>query len=276
MINLNWFTYENADCDSFNIYKAVTGLVVAYPNALVIGDTLKFSATSPVPQEITLTAVDINSVIAKINSLGKGVLASRNISGDKLYIRCTAKSGAKFILRPCLFATHTTQTPRIVTPGLEFTLVANVARTTGVFDYTYEDASGDQLDLYRLTSVKGADESLPSVTLTPSIPSPALCLLEGRITDASNHPVVGIKVSAEVRIDPAMIDRAVLTQGTITTATDEYGRFTLSLIQQQAYLLQIPAVGYNEVVIMPEQSVVNLIDISPTLAHLFSPFGDPQ
>jgi len=276
MIKLSWLCHQDADCDTFRVYRAITGIIVNFPNSLVAGNSIKFSATSPVPQEISFPAVDIDSVLARINLLGKGVRATKNLAGDKLFIRCTATTDAKFILKPCNFAVNTAQTPRIITPALEWVALADIARVVDTFAYDYTDADGDQLDRYRTTTLKSSAESIPSVITTPALAYPAMCILEGRVIDSSNHPVVGARVQVEIRIDPAMADKAVMAQGLQITATDEFGRFALPLIQNQAYLLQVPAVGYNEVVVMPAEQVANLMDLVPTTAHRFSPFEDPQ
>jgi hypothetical protein len=276
VISLAWSAYDDADCDSFNVYRSVPGFVVSFPNSLVIGDQLVFSATSSTVQTVTFSAVDINSVVSQFNATAKGIKAYKNNAGTAVIFRLQARTGAKLKLYDCTFLTHISLAPQIIVPQLLWALVGNVPRVDTVFDYTYDDIDGTDLDAYRITSVVGSTESLPSLIQTPMLGTDILCAIEGRVADSQNRPVQGLIVRAQVRVPMTSTDQHALDWHTTEVKTDAYGRFTMYLPRNCVYLLQIPNVGYNEEITVPDKATAGFLDIIPTSAGDFSPYGDPQ
>lgn len=276
MISIAWAAYDDVDCDSFNVYRSVPGFVVPFPNALQVNDELRFAATSPDIQTITFTAVDIDSVVTQFNAAAKGMYAAKTDAGDAIIFRLNATSKAKLKLYNCLFLDHVSQSARIIVPELEWALLDNVPLVVNVFEYDYSDLDGTELDSYRITSVSGVEESLPSLVQKPVIGVDLLCAVEGRVVDSVNRPVQGLIVRAEVRVPMAQTDGHGLDGHPVEVKTDDFGRFTIYLPRCGVYLLQIPAVGYNETIQVPDQASAGFLDIIPTLAGRFSPFEDPQ
>lgn len=268
-----WSTFLGADCDSFNLYRAMTGIAVEFPNSLQVGDQLIFSATTTTVQTVTLTATDIDGVAVAINA-AKGVKATKSQSGAFLYIRATANTpDAKFKLLPCTFATHIGETPRLVPPRTEFEPLFSQPRLVDTFDYGYPDADGDASDWYHITSVSGAVESIPSLDMQ-ALPTPdPFCVVEGRVTDLQNRPVVGVEVRVQSLPPPHITSNAGLITTEVVATTDSYGRWAVALLQGQSVLFRIPAVSYNNTVTIPAQRYILFKDLVPTSNDFY---GDPS
>lgn len=273
MINLYWFSYLDATCPYFNVYRSITGIAIPFPNGLTIADQLIFSATSTTKQTISFTAVDIDSVVHAINAQGKGVAASKSHDGTKVFIRCTARKKAKLKLFNSSFLAHTGLTPQIIVPALQWVNVGNVARLDHTYNYTYADPDGDPLDWYHITSM-GAPESIPSVALQPFIPLELMTVVEGRLTDAQNNPAEYAEIRAKLEMIEETGEHQAMVKPVIETKTDKYGRFSLPLVRCKTYLLQIPSLTYSETITLPDKDAVNLLDLVPTLRDQFAPFGD--
>lgn len=272
---LRWYNYGTTPPTSFNIYRAVTGLVVEFPGGLVSGDKLVFSATSPTIQTIAIGSVAIDSVVALINAKAKGIVASKSTSGDKLYLRCTAEAGAKFKLLPCDFSYNTEQDARIIGPAMEYELIDSIPYVSGQDAYEYADNTGHPLDWYHITTVTGAVESEASLDFQ-AIQDDGLCIVEGQIVNLSGRGVFNSEVSVKI-IVPVQEDTArnqAISQNSISTISDHMGRWRLPLLRSQQVLLQIPAIGYNQVVTVPDQDFVLFKDLIPGNDHYLNPAGD--
>lgn len=280
MIKLTWTSFDDADCDEFRIYRSVCGFVLSFPlSGAVIGSELKVQATSPFTQSVVLSSDSAIGVASDINNTLKGVKATVSDSGTEVIVRVTATdSNRKLKILPCSFCTETGLSPRIILTGSEWELVGSVPRVNDEFEYEYEDVDGDFFDLYRVASVKGSTESLPSLIRSPFITLPALCALEGRLISHENRPYANVVVRARSYI-PGDCEDGAFISGSVdvrTVRTDVYGRFALNLLQKHVYLLEIPALGYNEVIEVPEAAWGRLVALPSTSKHWFSPgAGDP-
>lgn len=274
MIAFNWDTFNNANCESYNVYRAITGIVVN-PASLTPGDVLTFSATSVTIQNITFSAVDVSSIVSIFNASSVGALATASNDGTKVFLRATARRSPRFRVYACTFATHASQAPRIIVPNLEWMPINNTVRTMDIFSYSYIDLDGYLLDSYRVSSITSSVESFPSNLTAPIIGSASLCVVEGRLSDAQNRPLVGAKI--KVRISTPM--ERVQFQGVdgvlLEAKTDAYGRFSIPLTRCKVYLFQIPDVGYNESVEIPDVASINFLRLRPTTEDQYSPYGDP-
>ena len=257
-----WSTFLGADCDSFKLYRAITGLAVEFPNSLQVGDKLVFAATTQVVQTVTLTGTTATTVASNIKAVAVGVKETVSQSGRVVFIRATASGpDAKFKLLACTFATNTGETPRLITPRTEFELLTTQPRITDTFDYTYIDDDGDASDWYHITSVSGSTESIPSLDMQ-ALPTPdPFCVVEGRVTDLQNRPVVGAEIRVQSLPPPHISSNAGLVTTELVTLTDSYGRWSIPLLQGQSVLFRIPAVSYNNTVTIPAQRYVLFKDL---------------
>lgn len=280
MTTIHWFSYLDADCSVFKVYRALSGFTISYPNFLVPGDALTFTTGNNEVQTVMFPAVGIDQVVDRFNNEAKGLIAVKSQDGTEIFVRCSAKTKARLKLYPCTFLSHTSIPARVIVPALEFEPVGTVTRINGTYAYSFDDTDGHPLDWYYVTSVSGSVESIPSIMLQPQIPLDQMCVVEGRLTDAQNNPVEQAPVVAELRLPErnttGLTGRSGLLKTNTQTATDIYGRFSLCLVRNQQYLFQIPALGYNEVVTIPNQDTANFLDLVPTLEARYSPFEDPQ
>lgn len=276
MVQVTWNAFQDTTATSYNVYRSIPGITISFPNALASGDVFTFAATSLDVQNLTFGAVDAASVAAQINSGALGLIATVSTDTTEVFIRCTATTSPKLKLYPCTFLTHTGQTIRTVVPQLEWELVGSVNFLLNTYNYSYSDLDGTELDSYRITSVVGVTESLPSLIETPQIGTDTLCAIEGRVCDGQNKPVVNMLIKAAPRVPEAASDGHSIDVHGTEVYTDQYGRFSISLAQGVLYLFQIPNIGYNETITVPAQTSASLLDIIPTTAGRFSPCEDPQ
>lgn len=274
---VQWFTYANADATKSNLYRSVTGLHARYTGNIVAGDKLVFAATSPALQTITFTGGNIDTVVANINAQGKGIKAKKSDDCRYIFIRCTARTNPRFKLVRCQFATKTNETPRTITPHTEWHQVTETFLTPGEHTYTYYDVDGEPEDWYRLTTTApDCEESLPTHPLKAIGANAENCTITGRIQGLDNVDLEGHEVSAEVMgthgINTA--DLSEVSEEKIMTYTDEYGRWSISPIKNQLILLEIPSIGYNEVIRVPDQVYVLFTDLVPVNDHYYSPDGE--
>ncbi|NJL53722.1 hypothetical protein HC928_00355 [bacterium] len=98
-----------------------------------------------------------------------------------------------------------------------------------------------------------------SSTFTPTISN-----VFGYVYDSAGHPKANASISARLLSSPTMIHPVdqgiVLSADLITTATDEYGFFTLGLIVGTQVEVIIPAAGYRRTIRVPGTNT-NLFDI---------------
>jgi hypothetical protein len=274
MNTVKWNTFVDSDVDSFNIYRSITGLSITFPNSLQTGDVFQFAATSPTVQKVTIGATDINSVAAAINAQAKGLTATVSQSGLVLFIRCTAKERARLKLYPCTFLTHLSIPVSIIVPRSNFVLLANVAFVPAPSAYSYSDLDGNPLDWYHITSVKSSIETIPSIDQKPIITPESVCTVEGRVIDVQNNPIVGAEVRASPIGGVETSDNSGLVTPGIVAYTDDYGRWSMPLIQGKRLLFEIASIGYSQVCVVPSQSFCLFQNLEPVDSYYFSPSGD--
>lgn len=259
---LIWSAFADADCDSFNLYRAITGLTIAFPNSIQVGDKFVFSVGERSQQQtITMSGTTMASLISDVTTYGKGISAVANEAETAVLIRVTATHHPRFQIYPCPFATHTSQTPRVVFPRLEWTLIDNQTFNTGVFDYTYVDLDGQAPDWYHMTSVLDSVESIPTLDMKAVLTPENTCVIIGRVITPQNNAVQGAKVFVQVMPEGKFSDNSGITGAKYHVLTDLYGRFAIPLLQKQVVLLQIKSIGYNNTVWVPDQPYVLFSDL---------------
>jgi len=258
---LNWSCFADALCNTFKIYRAITGITVAFPNTIQVGDKLLLSVSKGTPQTITMSGATTTSLASDILSQGKGITATINQANTAVLIRAAASEYPRFQLLACSFATHTSQTPRVVLPRQEFTLITSVARTAGIFDYSFVDLDGVPADWYRMTTVTDSVETIPTLDSHALLSPQSFCVIVGRVMDGQNRPIVGAPVTAALQADSRHTDNSGIVGTVFEAQTDLYGRFAIPLLQGQVVLLQIKSIGYNQFVQIPDQPYVLFSDL---------------
>lgn len=272
MIAVKWTTYDDTEIDFFSVYRSIPGFVIPFPNALVAGNEFIFSATSPDIQKLVLTASDIDSFVTLVNTKGRGVEARKSYDETKVYIRATAQKNPRIKTFKCSALQSLGITPTIYAPAVTWEKVAEVLWEEGETSYQFDDEDGSYLDVYYVTSSIGVVESIPSIIM-PVLPNnPSLCALEARFVDPQGKPVQNVMVRATLYVP----ERGGISISPVVQRSDVYGRVNLPLLQSQQYLLEIPAVGYNWVIDVPQEASANILSLPATVVQLFSPFGDPS
>lgn len=275
MVEINFDVYTDTTASSFVVYRAMCGISFTIDN-LIVGDVLRFAATSQTIQEITLADVDdIDSIISQLSD-ALGVTVTKSDDGNSIFFRCSASEKAKLKLYDCTFLEHIGEEPRTIIPELEFNPVTTITFIPDIFSYAYTDVDGAFLDSYRVTSVVSGVESLPSVTHQPQLGTNTLCAISGRVSDSANRPIKAAKVLAQIRVPSSSFGMQYIDNASFETITDDYGRFILYLMKTELYLLQIEAIGYNETIKVPTFPAVDLLDLEPTQDGRFSPDEDPS
>lgn len=271
MIALEWSVFDDTEVDSFKVYRSVPGWVLPFPNGLADGDELIFSATSPDIQKIKFPSSDIDTFVNTLNAQARGLEARKSQDETKVYIRAIAKRNAKIKTYSCSALKSMDIAPQIYAVGVSWELVDTVMFDEEIETYLLNDPEGTIYDLYKAVSVSGMQESLPSI-IVPVVPdNPHLCFLEARFVDPAGKPVQNVVVRATLYVP----EQGGIAVSPVVQHSDAYGRVSLPLLQCRQYLMEIPAIGYNWVVDIPEQASANILSLPATLKHLFSPFGDP-
>jgi hypothetical protein len=275
---LKWYQYSDSDAVSFNVYRSIMGFKVPFPNSLEVGDVLIFSATSRDIQRVTISSTSIAAVAENINNQASGLKATVGTNGTDLYIRTTSKE-PKLKLYPCTFLTNVGIAPAVFFPQTNYVLLTNITAYPAQNLYTYTDPDGDPLDFYYVTSLTATVESIPTIALQGVVAPADLCVIEGRVIDFQNNPVPSavIKAStiAPVNHSGNSAD-AVTPKGEIRFLTDLLGRWSMVVQQNQLLLLNIEAIGYNEVIQVPLAPFILFNQLVPVKDYLFSISGDPN
>lgn len=267
-ITLKWTAFADTVADSYKLYKAITGFSIPFPNSLIIGNQFIFAATSPDRQVVTLTGTSISQVAANLNA-AKGIQATPNQAGTALLVRCTARDNPKLKLYACTALTSLGMVPSLIGPKENFQLLTTIPFVSGTFEYSYIDVDGNALDYYHLTTVDGSTESLPTQDLQPVLTPESVCIIEGRIIDSQNNPIVGAEVKAQIQVPVGVSDNSGIRTGVKTVITDSLGRWSIPILQGQLVLFQIEAIGYNNVVAVPATPFVLFKDLIPVDDHVF-------
>lgn len=276
MIELKWQAFNDADCDAFRIYRSIPGFTLTFPLTLA-GTELKIQVTSPDLQVISITLNTAVGVAGEINAAIKGATATVSDSGTQVFVRINATKNPRMVLKSCTFASAAGLAPGVIVPESSWEFITAIPRVNNTFDYDFTDPDGAYSDSYRLTTITGLVESAPSIIKRPVIALPPLCVLEGRILSGDNRPLQNAIVRAKPQIPEDCVDGSLVAHGvTQEQRTDTSGRFSINLLQKHVYLLEIPAIGYNEVVDVPEADWGRIISLPSTSKHWFTPgTGDP-
>lgn len=272
---VKWNVFEDADIDTMRLYRAITGLEIPFPNSLSTGNVFKFIATDSSLQTLTVGATDIDSILALLNT-AKGVVATKDSGDTKIFLRIPARIDPRLVLFSSSALTSLGETPRTIVPRSEFKAIHDEPFVTGTFEYEFEDLDGDPNDWYYITTIKSGAESFPSIAQQPHLTPEKVCVIEGRVTDLQNNPIVGVEVEASVIIPP---NTTAKNTGIVTmikqVLTDEKGRWSITLIRGQLIMFHIEAIGYNQIIEVPDKPFELFRDLEPLKDHEFAPNGEP-
>jgi hypothetical protein len=265
--------------DSYKIFRAITGFEITFPNTLAIGDYLLTQVKGTELQKITLTGATAAAVSADINSQAQGIRADVTLAGNIL-VRAASVDDPFFRTLSSPVLTKLSMSPASYRPRENFVLVGTLPGTPMTFeygdtelDYSFTDQDGSQeLDWYYHTSILGSEESAPSIATT-ALPQSGMCVIQGQLKIKAGRNVV---VSAKLEIPPKLDANSLWIDKEATkTITDSQGRFAIQVPRSNLTLFQIDAIGYNEVIFVPDEPFALLKDLQPVNDHLFTEYGDP-
>lgn len=271
MNTVRWFNFLDTEADFFRVYRAIPGVEFLFSSISSAATSFKFSVSGNEIQEIPLNTTSISTLVSSLNA-GKGIVANATYNSLSVQIRLASYSPtARLKIYPNTFASQIGYpTGTIVVPELNFTLISTLNYLDQDIPYVYVDQDGADNDAYRITSVLGTQESLPSIIQKPLLPGVYYCVAEARFINVQGRPVTGVIVHAE----PAVLDCSGLSTNIITATSDAYGRVSLPLIQQQYYRINIPAIGFSKFILTPDSEFIDLTAWPATTAPDFSPTGD--
>ena len=235
-------------------------------SSLSQNSVLKFAATSPDVQEITINST---SIVTAVNSFStaKGVSVVANQANTHLLVRLTATKNARLKLFNCSALEDLGMQPQIIVPGIDKEQIGTVPFVSGPDKYEFSDLDGNYLDTYFITSQTGSFESIPSVIKSPLLDGVDYCIAEARFIDVQGRPVRGVMVSAS----PAVLDTEGLAANRVTVYSDAYGRISFPLLRCQMYVLSAPAIGYNQFIETPDLPFVDITKLPATTRPEMTP-----
>jgi hypothetical protein len=139
----------------------------------------------------------------------------------------------------------------------------------GLYRYQFphsEDTTGSELFLVQLLN-SGPNAKIEYRTIAfgalRSAEAPSLCNLFGTVLDINSNP----DVNKPVRL--SIVPNTILTTGNkpgmsvdrIDTFTDENGQFSVDIIRSLTVRLQIPSIGYDRKIDIPDAASANFADL---------------
>lgn len=277
--NLKWYKFDDTDATEYRVYRSIHGFKVAFPNSLMVGDELIFSATNKDIQKVLISSTDIGAIANNINNQAKGLRADVAANGYELLIRTIADTNPKLKLYKCSFLNNAGIVPGLISPATVWEKIATIPLVSDQTTYEFEDVDGFALDYYKVSSATDVIEHIPSVSQQSVIAPEDSCVIEGRVIDNSNRPVIGAEVRVGIKVPVGVQQNSGIlapNAGTKTVFTDEIGRWSVPVLRNQLYLFQIPVIGYNEVIQTPDAPFILFRQLVPVKDHLFSISGEPN
>lgn len=269
MITLRWslFMEQEIPVDYYNVFRSMIGFVFPI-SAIGSGATLNIKANGGANQLLTLPA--LNSV-DYLNSVLVNAYASESFDGLSVYIRSTVGCypGSIEILENTLGLT-----PRLITERSESELIGIVTadNTDGAVE-TFIDNNGNYQDFYAVSSVgMNAIESKKTSWRQPLPAQGPLCVVEGTVINLQGIAIADIDVVATLHETPKARSLSYITREPISTKTSPEGRFSLPLVQGALVKLEIPAVGYSQMVTIPCRSYIFLQELLVDMNYTY-PLG---
>ena len=258
MITLRWATFPESDTVSYNVWRSIIGfsapLVDLTGLSLHIringGDVQYFNFTGPMVVEA------INSVIedgkAYFAQNGRFIIRSnvRKAPGSVEIVGGTALGILNLV-------------PKLITeksdPELIASITANPDPTTMEVFYDHDGAIEDYYSISTINSI--SSESMRSPWAQPIQTAGPVCVLEGVIADLQGVRIPDAEIIATIQTPPKKLTMAYITKEPIITRSGPDGRFSLPLLQCALVKLEIPAIGYMQMVTIPERSYILIQDL---------------
>jgi hypothetical protein len=248
MITLRWslFMVQEVDVDYYNVYRSMIGF--SFPkSAIGPASSLTIRVNGGDPQVLNIpqsnTAAYLNSVLVNAH-------AYEAYDGNSIIIRSAVRShpGSVRVESNTLGLEE-----RLITEKSESRIVAIHAASDGdgVVE-TFIDKDGFPEDFYSVSSTDlDGIESLQTPWIKPLQSLGAICVIEGSIVNLQGISVPDAEIIATLHETPKARPLTYITKEPIITRTNPDGRFSLPLLQGALVKLDIPAIGYTQMVTIP-------------------------
>jgi len=273
MITLRWSQLPEADVASYKVYRSIIGFSMpVLPLSTINGKTLilKFNGGS----SQTFTFNNSTSIVDLINATASGGQAYLSSDALKVIIRSNLRSGPDGSVQ-IVGGTALSDfglTARTITEKSEDELIASVVAPVDpatVVEYLDED--GTLEDYYAISTIDSlSHESLKTAYRRPIESTGLLCVIEGVIFDIQGRRVPNAEVKATIQVPPESTDcSGNISVDPVSEYSGPDGRFSLPLLQKALVRLEIPAIGLNRIISIPEKSFVLINDIRVDLEYRY-------
>lgn len=258
MITLRWslFLEEETEITSYNVYRCMIGLMIPYWS-VEEGSTITLKINNGDP--VTLVLPKLNT-IQYINANLPNATAKYSWDGEFIIIRSNIKTAPGSIQ----VLTNSLGIPqRTITEGSEELLVEVVTSSKKDDDIeVFVDRDGDPDDHYAISSNNSEGKESLKTPWRKSIPAIApICVIEGVIADIQGVVLPDVEVIATLHETPRARSLAYITKEPVRTITAPDGRFSLPLLQGILVKLEIPAIGYSQMVTIPKRPYIFLQEL---------------
>lgn len=267
MITLKWSKFPGSDVASYRIFRAMIGFKAPIVN--ISGKDIVLRMNGNTPQTIAFNAM---TIVDTINSVLIGGTAYTSNDGLSFFVRSNVRiaPGSVEIVGGAALA-DLGLTPVLITEKSDGQLIdTKVASVVVNAVETYVDEDGVLDDFYSVSTVSAMSvESLKTPWQQPIQSAGPICVIEGVIADLQGVRIADCEVRAEIVVPPESLSIAYITKDPITTISATDGRFSLPLLQGALVKLEIPEIGYSQMVTVPALSYVFLKDLKVDEAYAF-------
>lgn len=256
MITSRWFPDPGTlpNIKLFRVYRSIVGFCGKLGPS-VAGKTLELKVNNETVQTITFgidPVADLNLVeggAAYTNFAGDGFLFRSDIRDTPGYVEIVGGT----VLSPDVLEIGV---GRLIEAQSEDKLIAEVLEDgrPATEAYEYKDNDGSLLDYYAVSAVDdNDDESSKTPYMQPLSSSKPLCVVEGTLCNIEGARICDALVKYKIAEYSIAVDKkSSLGIGELEVRTSHNGRFCFAVVQGIDIHLSIPAIGFSEVVCIPE------------------------
>lgn len=269
MIILRWALFPEAeDVQTFKVYRSFIGFCA--PIVDIAGKILKLKINGGPIQSFVFGT---DSIVDTINSTIAGGQAYNSNDVNTFVVRSDIREAPGSIE---ILASDGAQAlgliPRLITEKSEDRLLSSVPvpeDTSSSIECV--DPDGSISDYYAISTVNSiGDESRKTNYVKPINSTGPLCVIEGIVIGPQGERLPDAEISAHIQIPPEESgDSAMISKKAVKTISGPDGRYSLPLLQNKMYRIDIPITGYNKVVRVPEKGYVFINTQLVDLEYLF-------
>jgi hypothetical protein len=271
MITLRWAQSPGSDVVQFKLYRSIIGFSAPLAPALA-GKTLSLKINGGALQTFTFDAGDPVELINEAILYGQAYLSA---DGLRFFVRSNIRQAPGSVeIAGGTALGDLALTARLITEKSEDELIATVEAAEDVATaLCYEDLDGSLSDFYAISAIDSFSvESLKSAYKAAIDFAGPVCTIQGIVVDLRGARVPDAEVKAIIQVPPQYSKQSVVTKDVITVLSGPDGKFNLPLLQKSLVRLEIPAIGYGQMITVPELVSVLLNDLEAETEYRY-PLG---